>query len=43
MDKLDSNATGAKRQHHSREFKIEAVRQFEQGQATGAQLALMLV
>lgn len=40
--KSESTATGAKRQHHSREFKIEAVRQLEQGQVTGTQLALML-
>lgn len=33
--KPDSNATGANLQHHSLEFKIEAVRQLEQGQVTG--------
>ncbi|MBB1650687.1 transposase [Delftia sp. UME58] len=44
MDKSkpDSSATGDKRQHQSREFKVEAVRQLEQGQVTGTQLALML-
>ena len=31
-----------KRQHHSREFKIEAVRQLEEGKISGTQLAMML-
>ncbi len=31
-----------KRQHHSREFKIEAVRQMEEGKISGTQLAMML-
>ncbi len=32
----------AKRQHHTREFKIEAVRQLEEGKVSGTQLSLML-
>ncbi len=32
----------AKRQRHTREFKIEAVRQLEEGEVSGTQLSLML-
>lgn len=32
----------AKRQYHSRDFKIEAVRQLEEGKVSGTQLSLML-
>jgi transposase-like protein len=39
--KPEAKPSDAKRQHHSREFKIEAVRQLEEGKISGAQLALM--
>ncbi len=44
MDKPKPKAkpSDAKRQCHSREFKIEAVRQLEEGKISGTQLALML-
>jgi len=44
MDKSKPEAqpSDAKRQYHSREFKIEAVRQLEEGKISGTQLALML-
>lgn len=41
MDKSKAGNGGNRRQH-SREFKIEAVRQLEQGKVPGTQLALML-
>ncbi|ASC67218.1 Transposase [Achromobacter denitrificans] len=44
MDKSkpEVEPSDTKRQHHSREFKIEAVRQLEEGKINGTQLALML-
>jgi transposase-like protein len=44
MDKSkpEGKPDDTKRQHHSREFKIEAVRQLEEGKVSGTQLALML-
>jgi transposase-like protein len=39
--KPEAKPSDAKRQHHSREFKIEAVRQLEEGKISGTQLALM--
>jgi len=44
MDKStpDGKPDDAERQRYSREFKIEAVRQLEEGKVSGVQLALML-
>lgn len=44
MDKSkpENQPLEAKRQRHTREFKIEAVRQLEEGKVSGAQLSLML-
>lgn len=44
MDKStpDGKPGDAERQRYSREFKIEAVRQLEEGKVSGVQLALML-
>jgi len=39
--KPEAKPSDAKRQHHSREFKIEAVRQLEEGKISSRQLALM--
>ncbi|WP_251881779.1 transposase [Achromobacter sp. Marseille-Q4954] len=44
MDKSkpENQPLEAKRQRHTREFKIEAVRQLEEGKVSGTQLLLML-